>query len=583
MLRTIRPLGQKLASVAWAVALLSGCSGQATGSGSANHDWFTDRAEDAGLRFVYFNGMSGELYFPEMIPGGVGLLDYDNDGDLDVYLVQGRMLGEGKTPSQAGVPVASLPLRGRLYRNDLQVRSDGTRTLHFTDVTEQSGIDAHGYGMGVASGDFNNDGCVDLYLTNVGRNQLFRNNCDGTFTDVSKPSGTDGSGWAVSAAFLDYDRDGWLDLYVGNYVQWDIGAEQTCTGLTGRRDYCRPTDYRAQRDRLYHNSRDGTFTDVTATALKGGPFGSALGVATADFNNDGWIDVYVANDGRENVLWINQRDGTFRNTALLAGVALSEYGKPEGSMGVDAGDFDNDGDEDIFLTNLPAEGNDLYVNVGSGLFEDTSAPSGLGPSSLGYTGFGTAWFDFDNDGWLDILSVNGAVTAIKDRGEASFPYDERKLLFRNLRDGRFEDVTGRAGAVFTLSEVSRGAAFGDVDNDGDMDVLVGTINGPVRLLINNLGNRNHWLGLRLVGTRTPRDMLGARVRIIRQDGSSLWRRARADGSYASANDPRVLIGLGESTEAPTVRVRWPNGDVEEWSAVAIDRWTTLKEGQGTRR
>jgi len=283
------------------------------------------------------------------------------------------------------------------------------------------------------------------------------------------------------------------------------------------------------------------------------------------------------------VLWINQRDGTFRNTALLAGVALSEYGKPEGSMGVDAGDFDNDGDEDIFLTNLPAEGNDLYVNVGSGLFEDMSAPSGLGPSSLGYTGFGTAWFDFDNDGWLDILSVNGAVTAIKDRGEASFPYDERKLLFRNLRDGRFEDVTGRAGAVFTLSEVSRGAAFGDVDNDGDMDVLVGTINGPVRLLINNLGNRNHWLGLRLVGTRTPRDMLGARVRIIRQDGSSLWRRARADGSYASANDPRVLIGLGEATEAPTVRVRWPNGDVEEWSAVAIDRWTTLKEGQGTRR
>jgi len=581
--RTIRLPWEKLACVAWVIALLTGCSGQATGSESANHDWFSDRAEDAGLRFVYFNGMSGDLYFPEMLPGGVGLLDYDNDGDLDVYLVQGRILGDGKTKSQAGVQAASLPLRGRLYRNDLQVRSDGTRTLHFTDVTEQSGIEAQGYGMGVASGDFNNDGCVDLYLTNVGRNQLFRNNCDGTFTDVSKPSGTDGSGWGVSAAFLDYDRDGWLDLYVGNYVQWDIAAEQTCTGLTGRRDYCRPTDYRAQRDRLYHNGRDGTFTDVTATALKGGPFGSALGVATADFNNDGWIDVYVANDGRENVLWINQRDGTFRNTALLAGVALSEYGKPEGSMGVDAGDFDNDGDEDIFLTNLPAEGNDLYVNVGSGLFEDMSAPSGLGPSSLGYTGFGTAWFDFDNDGWLDILSVNGAVTAIKDRGEASFPYDERKLLFRNLRDGRFEDVTGRAGAVFTLSEVSRGAAFGDVDNDGDMDVLVGTINGPVRLLINNIGNRNHWLGLRLVGTRAPRDMLGARVRIIRQDGSSLWRRARADGSYASANDPRVLIGLGESTEAPTVRVRWPNGDVEEWSAVAIDRWTTLKEGQGTRR
>jgi len=575
---------RKPARVLLAVALLTGCSGQATGPGSrSRHDWFTDRAEEAGLHFVYFNDMSGEFHFPEMLPGGVGLLDYDNDGDLDVYLVQGQMLGEGKTLSHAGVQPASLPLRGRLYRNDLQVQPDGTRTLHFSDVTEQSGIDAHGYGMGVASGDFNNDGCVDLYLTNVGRNQLFRNNCDGTFTDVSKQSGTDGFGWSVSAAFLDYDRDGWLDLYVGNYVQWDINAEQTCTGLTGRRDYCRPADYRPERDRLYHNNRDGTFTDVTATALKGGPFGGALGVATADFNNDGWIDIYVANDGRENVLWINQRDGTFKNMGLLAGVALSGSGTPEGSMGVDAGDFDNDGDEDLFLTNLPAEGNDLYVNDGSGLFEDMSAPAGLGPPSLGYTGFGTAWFDFDNDGWLDILAVNGAVAAVKGRGNEPFSYDERKLLFRNLRNGRFEDVTGRAGPVFNVSEVSRGAAFGDIDNDGDVDVLVGNINGPVRLLINNIGNRNHWLGLRLVGGRTPRDMLGARVRIIRKNLPALWRRARADGSYASANDPRVLVGLGESTEAPRVRVRWPNGDVEEWPTVAIDRWTTLKEGEGGAR
>jgi len=695
-----QPDKQKPAMVLLAVAVFTGCSTDRRGPSSersqdrgetsvsspvpgpgpgGQHDWFTDRADETGLRFVHFNGMSGEFNLPEVMPAGVGLLDYDDDGDLDAYLVQGQMLDEGKTLSQARIqPTGSLPLRGRLYRNDLQVRPDGTRTLHFTDVTDQSRIDARGYGMGVAAGDFDNDGCVDLYLTNLGPNLLLRNNCDGTFTDVSKPSGTDDPGWSVSASFVDYDRDGWLDLYVGDYLQYDIKADQKCTGLTGRRTYCPPGVYDPQPDRLYRNNRDGTFTDVTARALKGGPFGPALGVVSADFNNDGWMDIYVANDGRENLLWINQRDGTFKNMGLLSGTALSGDGKPEGSMGVDAGDFDNDGDEDLFMTHLPSEGNNLYVNDGSGLFEDRSAPSGLGPLSLGYTGFGTAWFDFDNDGRLDILAVNGAVDAAKGRENAPFPYDERKLLFRNVGSGPFEDVTGQAGAVFKLSEVSRGAAFGDVDNDGDEDVLVGNINGPVRLLINNIGNRHHWLGLRLVGARpstrsassgstvspvepstrsgrpepfdsvrpaasaegfgvpgrsvktrspepvegraspgsarpelvegrtfaqdrpvegrpprgspdaaaapgTPRDMLGARVRIIRNNGPTLWRRARADGSYASANDPRIVVGLGQSREAPRVRVRWPNGDVEEWAAVVIDRWTTLTQGEGDAR
>jgi hypothetical protein len=597
---------QKLARVLLAVAVLAGCStdrsgpasDRSQGSGeapvSSDDVWFTDRADETGLRFVHFNGMSGKFYLPEVMPAGVGLLDYDNDGDLDVYLAQGQMLGGRKTLTQPRLqPTGSLPLKGRLYRNDLEVHPDGTRTLHFTDVTDQSGIDARGYGMGVVAGDFDNNGCVDLYLTNFGPNLLFRNNCDGTFTDVSKQSGTDDSGWSVSASFVDYDRDGWPDLYVGNYVQYDINRNQKCTGVTGRRNYCPPSAYPPQPDRLYHNNRDGTFTDVTARALKGGPFGGALGVVSADFNNDAWTDIYVANDGRENLLWINQGDGTFKNMGLLSGAALSGDGKPEGSMGVDAGDFDNDGDEDLFMTHLPSEGNNLYVNDGSGLFEDMSAPSGLGPLSIGYTGFGTAWFDFDNDGWLDILAANGAVNAAKGRDSGPFPYDERKLLFRNLGNSRFEDVTSQAGAVFELSEVGRGAAFGDIDNDGDVDVLIGNVNGPVRLLINNIGNRHHWLGLRLVGARTPRaapgaaaalgtprDMLGARVRIIRKNGPTLWRRARADGSYASANDPRVLVGLGQSTEAPRVRVRWPSGDVEEWATVSIDRWTTLNEGEG---
>ena len=572
--------------------MLSGCGGAGpgsqTGRDSGTSDWFVDRAEAAGLDFTYFNGMSGQFYFPEMLGGGVGLLDYDNDGDLDIYFAQGQMLGSAKTAGQATIPPRSLPLRGRLYRNDLTIQADGTRVLHFTDVTEQSGIDARDYGMGVATGDFNNDGCVDLYLTNFGPNRLYRNNCNGTFTDVTQSSGlSNDPGWSVSAAFLDYDRDGWLDLYVSHYVQYSLETDKRCTGLTGRRDYCTPAVYTAGTDRLYHNERNGTFVDVTAKALVGGPFGPALGVSTADFNGDGWPDIYVANDGKPNLLWINQRNGTFKNMGLLSGVALSGDGKAGGSMGVDAGDFDNDGDEDLFMTQLPSEGSKLYVNDGSGFFEDRSGPSRLGPLSMGYTGFGTAWFDFDNDGWLDLFTANGSIEAQKGRLSETFPYDERNLLFRNLRDGRFEDVSAQAGEVFRLSEVSRGAAFGDIDNDGDVDVVMSNVDGPARLLINNVGNRHHWVGLRLIGCdsaarpcRSGRDMLGAKVQIVRQTGPTLWRRVRADGSYASANDPRVVVGLGESTEAPTVRVAWPNGVVEEWPHVAVDRWTVLTQGEG---
>jgi hypothetical protein len=568
-------------------SLLAFAAGAACGTAPANSpassgapdvkgDWFVDHAKETGLDFTHVNGMSGKFYYAEIIAPGAAMFDYDNDGDLDIYLVQGQPLGASITPA------ASPPLKGRLFRNDLVVNPDGTRTLRFTDVTEASGINARGYGMGVATGDFNNDGCVDLYLTNLGRNQLFRNNCDGTFTDVSTASGTDQPSWSVSAAFLDYDRDGWLDLFVGNYLSWRAESSMPCFSPSGRPDYCSPNVYQPQPSRLYHNNRDGTFTDVTAAAGLTRDFGPALGVSTADFNGDGWIDIYVANDGQPNQLWINQHDGTFKNTGLLSGTALSAHGKAKAGMGVDAGDFDNDGDEDLFVTNLTGEGNDLYVNDGKGLFEEQSARSGLGPASRAYTGFGAAWFDIDNDGWLDTLIVNGAVQTIEAlrRVNDPLPLRQRKLLFRNLGNGRFEDVTARGGAAFELSEVGRGAAFGDIDNDGDVDVLVANNNGPPRLLINIVGSRNHWIGLRLVGKQALRDMLGARVEIIRPDGSTLWRRARSDGSYASANDPRVLVGLGQSTSAPRVRVVWPDGAAEEWSAVAIDRYTTLKQGDG---
>ena len=556
-------------------------AGEVSRSTTGLDEWFVDQAAATGLDFIHFNGASGQFYYPEILPPGVALFDYDNDGDLDVYVVQGQMLGPGKSLTDALMPPnrSSLPLRGRLYRNDLRVRQDGTRTLHFTDVTEQSGIDARQYGLGVASGDYDNDGCVDLFLTNFGTNQLFHNNCNGTFTDVTNSSGLqEKPGVAVAAAFLDYDRDGLLDLYVGYNVNYTLANRTVCPNVAGVRDYCPPRVYGGQPDRLYHNIGNRRFVDVTSKALVGGKFGPALGVSTADFNGDGWIDIFVANDGTENLLWINQRNGTFQETGLLAGVAVNELGKPEASMGVDAGDFDNDGDEDLVFTNLTGEGADLLLNDRSGNFEDVSARSGLGPATLPYTGFGTAWFDFDNDGLLDLLTVNGRV-ALEGRANGPFPYDQRKQLLRNRGHGQFEDVTDRAGAVFKLSEVGRGAAFGDIDNDGDIDVVVGNNSGPLRLLINNVGNHNHWLGLTLVGVG-GRDMLGARVAVMRRNQPTLWRRARADGSYGSANDPRVLVGLGSSIERPNLVVQWPGGHVEEWNSAAIDQYITLKEGSG---
>ena len=558
----------------------NGEAASAVGSKSAT-EWFTDREEDVGLRFTHINGASGGLYYPEILPPGVALFDFDNDGDLDVYVAQGYPLDPAARArtSPAGRDM-STEHRGRLFRNDLRILPDGSRELHFTDVTEASGLEPHGYGMGLATGDIDNDGFVDIYLTNFESCQLFRNNGDGTFTDITTTSGTANvPGFAVSAAFLDYDRDGLLDLYVGNNVNYDLANKTVCPNPAGAPDYCPPQIYGGRPDRLYHNIGHGKFVDVTSSALVGGKFGPALGVSTADFNGDGWIDIYVANDGEDNLLWLNQHNGTFKEVGLTAGVAVTAEGKAEASMGVDAGDFDNDGDEDVFVAELTGQGSNLYVNDGSARFRDASAMSGLGPLSLAFTGWGSAWFDFDNDGNLDVMTVNGTIIAQETHKDRPFPYDQKKLLFRNAGVGRFESVGERAGAVFARSDSWRGAAFGDVDNDGDVDVLVGNDAGPLQLLINNIGNRNHWLGVRLVGVG-GRDMLGARVEVVRPGRPTLLRRARSDGSYASANDPRVLAGLADSTSRPTIRVRWPDGRQEEWVDVAIDQWTTLTEGTG---
>src|SRR5712691_10837523 len=410
-------------------------------------EWFTDVAKSSGLDFVHFNGMLGKLYYPEIMGPGVALLDYDNDGDLDVYLVQGQMLGAGKSTADATFAPQGA-LRDRLFRNDTTVGADGTRTIRFTEVTDTSGIDIRSYGMGVAVGDFNNDGWVDIYRTGLHGGVMLRNNGDGTFTDVTRQTGADDGGdWGVSASFVDYDRDGWLDLFVGNYLIYSLDADARCLSPSGQRDYCPPASYRARPSRLYHNRGNGTFEDVTARALVGGAYGPALGVATADFNGDGWIDLYVANDGQPNQLWINQRNGTFKDTAFVSGSAVNSTGNATASMGVDAGDFDNDGDDDLIITNWLDQMNTLFVNDGTGNFEDRKAPSGLGPPSRAKTGFGTGWLDFDNDGWLDLFVANGGVATIEALARVNDPFPLRMTpqLYRNLGNGRFEDVSARAG------------------------------------------------------------------------------------------------------------------------------------------
>ena len=537
---------------------------------------FVDASEETGLEFQHVYGGNGSYYFPEIVGPGAALFDSDNDGDLDVYIVQGGSIG---APADAPKP------RDRLFRNDLEVQPDGRPRLRFSDVTAESGLDATGYGMGVAAGDFDNDGWTDLYVTNFGPNQLWRNNGDGTFADVTATAGQglDDPRWSTSAAFLDFDRDGWLDLFVTNYVDFRLSNHRTCTARTGRPGYCGPSSYEGEPDRLLHNRGDGTFEDVSASAGILTGYGSGLGVVTADFDGDGWIDVYVANDQRPNFLWLNRGDGTFEEAAMLAGVAVNMQGKNESSMGVDAGDLDNDGDDDLFLTHLKGETNTLYLNLGDGMFEDRTNLTRVGAPSRPYTGFGAALLDYDNDGWLDIIAANGAVSAVEALAAAGdpFPFHQTNQLFHNLGGGRFEDVSARAGEAFARSEVSRGTAVGDVDNDGDPDVLVLNNNGPARLMLNQVGQAQSWLGLRLVGEPGRRDMLGASVEVVLPTGERLYRRARADASYLSANDPRVLIGLGDGSRADRVRVRWPSGRVEEWTALEPRRYSTLVEGSGT--
>ncbi len=562
----------RLSELALICAVVAGCT-QDTGDAErvdvAAQSLFVDMTAAVGLTFRHDNGMSGRHLFPEIQGPGVALFDYDRDGDLDLYFVQGGPLGQ---------EVIETPHRDRFYRNDLAVAEDGKPVLTLTDITDQSGIDASQYGMGVAAGDIDNDGWTDLYLTTFGRNELWRNNGDGTFSEIAAEAGVDDHRWSHSAAFFDYDRDGLLDLFVTNYVDYRLANHKECPDATGTPDYCGPMAYRPAEDSLYRNLGNQRFERVNVSAGITVP-APGLGVVTADFDANGWMDVYVANDDVANQLWLNQGNGRFVNEALLRGTAVNSQGEAEASMGVDAADVDGDGDEDLFVTHLREETNTLYINDGDGFFMDRTTSAGLAAPSIGLTGFGTAFVDFDNDGRLDLPVVNGAVRAVQtetgDRG--SFPYEQSNRLFRNS-GSKFEDISADA-PDFIKPGVARGLAVGDIDNDGDTDLVIAHDHGAARLLLNTGADGQHWLGLRLTGA-SGRDMLGARAALIQSDGSRMWRRARSDASYLSANDPQVLFGLGATASVSTVEIRWPDGSAETWTRLAPDRYHTLAQGQG---
>jgi enediyne biosynthesis protein E4 len=526
---------------------------------------FLDVSGAAGISFRHDNAASPEKYLIETMGGGCGWIDYNQDGLIDLYLVNG---------AATGVYHPAMPLRSALYRNN----GDGT----FTDVTTKSGVGAEGlFGMGIAVGDYDNDGFPDLLVLGYGRCILYHNNGNGTFSDVTARAGVENSGrWASSAAWFDYDNDGRLDLIIANYVDWSPERNFYCGDRgPGMRSYCHPDDFNGQPPTLYHNNGNGTFTDVSNSSRLGLKGGNSLGVVTFDYDNDGWQDIFIANDHMPNFLFHNNRDGTFRELAYAAGVAVSADGQFEAGMGTDAADTTGDGRMDLIVTHLDMQLARLYQNLGDQSFDDATFSSKLAYSTYHISGFGTRFMDYDNDGMRDLFMANGHVLDNIERYHAGTQYAEPKLMFRNSGHGIFQNVSDRLGPDFQLARVSRGAAIGDFDNDGDLDILVSNNGQAPQLLRNDGGNANHWLEILLIGTKSNRDGVGARVKVSAGD-LVLYDQRKGGMSYQSAQDPRLHFGLGQRSKIDEIEILWPSGMVTKLSNLKSDQIVAVEEGTG---
>jgi enediyne biosynthesis protein E4 len=525
---------------------------------------FENVIEQSKINFKLKNSVSPKRYTFETMAGGVAVFDYNNDGLLDIFFTNGAAIPslEKTDPSYWN----------RLFRNN----GDGT----FTDVTEKAGLQGIGYSMGVAAGDYDNDGFVDLYVTGVNHNQLFHNNGDGTFTDVTEKAGVGGmvpklgKAWSVAAGWLDYNNDGLLDLFVVNYLNYSIQTATPCM-QQGLAAYCSPVDFLGTPNILYRNNGDGTFTDVSEQSHISKYVGKGMGLAFADYDNDGFTDIFVSNDTFENYLFHNNRDGTFTNVALLAGVAYNAFGNSIAGMGADFRDIDNDGRPDIFETAMFGEGFPLYKNLGEGQFQDVTATAGLSALTSRSTAWGVGVFDFDNDGNKDLFTANSDILD-NSMELAHRPYPLPNRVFRNKGGLSFDDMSSKTGASFSIPAPHRGAAFGDFNNDGKVDVVVTVLNGPPEIWMNRSSNRNHWLILKLVGVKSNRDGLGTKIKITTPLGTQ-YNQATTAGSYNSSSDKRVHFGLGTADVIDTVELTWPSGITQVLKKVKADQVLTVTE------
>jgi hypothetical protein len=523
---------------------------------------FVDITAQTGVRFKHNSGAFGKKYMPETVGSGCAFLDYDNDGWQDILLVNSM-----NWPEHKGAKTFSA-----LYHNN----KNGT----FTDVTKEAGLAVEMYGIGCAVADYDNDGLIDIYITCLGANHLFRNLGGGRFTDVTAKASVGDTGFSTSAAWFDYDRDGKLDLFVCNYVEWSVDKDIRCSLDGKNKSYCTPEIYKGQSSTLYHNKGDGTFENVTERAGLLDPAGKSLGVALIDYDNDGWMDLFVANDTQPNKLYRNHGNGTFTDEGIAGGVAFNEMGVARAGMGVDAGDFDRSGKQGLVIGNFTNEMIALYRNEGSGLFTDEAQASTIGQNSQLTLTFACFFFDYDLDGWLDIFAANGHVSDDINVVQPKIKYAQPPHLFRNLGNKKFQHMNASLGQALQQPAVARGAAYGDYDNDGDLDLLITANNGQARLLRNNGGNQNNLIRIKVVGTTSNRNGIGAKITLILPGDTKLFGMVKTGSSYASQSELPVIFGLSKAEKVQSLEIVWPNGNKQTLTDVAANQEIIIEEGKG---